>query len=76
MLTGIWIPFNSRSLLTVSFQFVDNIKRVKGDIKELVVEKRSRDDRELKLIEEEIMNILDGDGGDVESGEKGDSYWV
>ena len=65
MLTCIWIPFNSRSVLIAAFQFVDNIKRVKGDIKEWDVGKRLRDDSELKLIEEEILNILDGDGGGV-----------
>ena len=63
MISFRWLPFNPRSLRTVAFQFVANIKRLKEAIKDWSVAKRLHEDRELKQVEEDLSNILKGDGG-------------
>ena len=40
LLTNLWIPFNNEGVQNVAFQFADNIKRVKGDIKVWAVGER------------------------------------
>ena len=50
-----WIPFDPVSGRTASFQFVANIHNLKDAIKGWVVDKRRREDRELKQVEKDFF---------------------
>ena len=63
LISGSWIPFNPRISLSTSFQFAANFKILKGAIKDWYVGKKLQEDRELKLLEEDILRMLKGDGG-------------
>ena len=63
LVSALWIPIIPEGVRSTTFQFTENIRRVKGVIKEWAMEKRRCEDSELKLIKEEISSILDSDGG-------------
>ena len=58
-----WIPFDGDLDRSTSFQFANNIKKMKRVIKEWSIAKRCREDAELKQVEEELLRIYEGDGG-------------
>jgi len=58
-----WRGYNENSMRTAAFQFAENINRLKGAIKEWAVEKRRRDDSELKQVEADLISIYEGEGG-------------
>jgi len=59
----IWEPFLHRGDLSSSFHFAKNISRIKKSIKAWAQAKLSRDDQELKQIEESLVGIYDEEGG-------------
>ena len=63
LITSSWIHFNPIILVSAAFQFAANFKRLKGEIKEWSVGKKLREDNELKLLKDDILRILEGDGG-------------
>ena len=58
-----WIPFDGDLDRSASFQFADNIKKLKRVIKDWSIAKRCREDAELKQVEEALLWIYEGDGG-------------
>ena len=57
-----WTPFNPRRPLSAAFQFDENIKRLKGPIKEWAHAKRIREDFELVLVEANLCRSYEGAG--------------
>jgi len=64
-----WRGYNENNVRSAAFQFAENINRLKGAIKEWAVEKRRRDDSELKQVEAELLRIYEGEGGGLISQE-------
>ena len=60
-----WIPFYPNSRISAAFQFAANIHNLKDVFKAWEVEKRRREDGELKHIEKEIYELLEREGGGV-----------
>jgi hypothetical protein len=58
-----WTPFDQRNPLSATFQFVDNLKKIKEKVKIWDFQKRQREDQELKTIEEALKRIYEEDGG-------------
>ena len=58
-----WIPFGRDNDRSAALQFADNIKRLKVFIKEWAAAKRTRDEAELKSIEDALLLLYEGDGG-------------
>jgi len=59
----LWRPFDENQVISAAFQFAENIKRLKGAVKEWAKDKRLREDAELKNVEAELDQIYDGNGG-------------
>ena len=57
-----WILFDIDSRRTATLQFAANIHNLKDVIKDWLVEKRRREDREQKQVEKELYEILDKEG--------------
>ena len=51
------------SPLSAAFQFAENLKRIKDAVKVWAVDKRLREDAELKQVEEDLCLIYEGIGG-------------
>ena len=58
-----WRIFDETLDRSAAFQFAENIKRLKGEVKEWAKAKRVREDAELKQIEAELLQIYEGVGG-------------
>ena len=58
-----WVPSQENINGTAAFHFADNIRRLKGLIKDWAADKRRREDLELKAIEHDLMIIYEGEGG-------------
>ena len=59
----LWRSFDENLDRSAAFQFAENIKRLKGAVKDWAIAKRLREDAELKQVEEELVQIYEGDGG-------------
>jgi len=59
----LWRPYDENHDRTAAFQFAENIKRLKGAVKEWAIAKRLREDAELKQVEAELLQIYEGEGG-------------
>ena len=68
-----WVPFNPDNRLSTAFQFAENFARMKRLIKNWAMEKRRRDDHELRQIEKEIAAIMDLEGGGMLNHESKDN---
>ena len=68
-----WVSFNSDIRLPTAFQFVDIFFKLKRLIKNWVMEKRRRDDNELRQIEKDIVFIMDTEGGGMLNQESKDT---
>ena len=74
----IWLPpcgflSTPEKTQSIAFQFTDNIKRLKGPIKDLGHAKRIREDIELNHIEEDLCRIYEEVGGGLRTQESKDS---
>ena len=58
-----WRIFYETLDRTAAFQFAENIKRLKGEVKAWAKAKRVREDAELKQVEAELLQIYEGVGG-------------
>ena len=58
-----WVSFSPDNRLSVAFQFAENFVRMKRLIKNWAMEKRRRDDNELRQIELAIVDMMDMEGG-------------
>ena len=68
-----WVSFNLDIRLSIAFQFTDNFFRLKRLIKNWAMEKRRRDDNELRQIEKDIVFIMDTEGGGMMNQESKDT---
>ena len=59
--------------MSAAFQFAENFSRLKRLIKNWAVEKRRRDDNELRQIELEIVDMMDMEGGGLLNEESKDT---
>ena len=59
----IWRSFDENLERSAAFQFAENIKRLKGAVKDWAIAKRLREDAELKQVEDELLLIYEGEGG-------------
>ena len=58
-----WRIFYETLDRSATFQFAENIKRLKGEAKSWAKEKRVREDAELKQVEADLLQIYEGVGG-------------
>jgi len=69
LIKGNWVPFDVQAPLSAAFQFARNIKKLKDLIKSWSFLKRKKEDAELKLLEEDLRQIYESEGGGMESQE-------
>jgi len=65
-----WVLYDSQAVLSASFQFMENIKKLKNIIKSWSLLKKQREEAELLQLEEELSQIYDSDGGGFRSQEE------
>ena len=63
MILSNWVSFNLDIRLPTAFQFAEIFFKLKRLIKNWVMEKRRRDDNDLRQIEKDIVFIMDTEGG-------------
>ena len=72
LVLSLWAPFNPRRPLYATFQFGENIKGLKGPIKEWAHAKRIRDDFELVQVEADLCRICEEARGGLRTQESKD----
>jgi len=65
-----WALYDSQAALTASFQFMENIKKLKNLIKSWSSLKRQREEAELIQLEKDLSQIYDSEGGGFRSQEE------
>lgn len=64
-----WTLFDRELDRSATYQFADNIKKLKRLIKDWAIAKHRREEIELKQVEEDLMRIYESDGGGLISQE-------
>ena len=59
----LWRPYDETLDRSAAFQFAENIKWLKGEVKDWAIAKILREDIELKTVEAELLQIYEGEGG-------------
>ena len=68
-----WVPFNPENRLSTAYKFADIFSQIKRFIKSWAVDKYSKEDLELRQIEQEISATMDLEGGGMLNQETKDS---
>ena len=63
LISSKWLPYDPSNQRIAAFQFAANIKNLKEAIKDWSMDKRRREDIELKQVEKDLFGLLEKDGG-------------